>query len=225
MGAVGERDRQRAALLDEQDRDAARRGSGPSVSNSVSTTSARARATARRAAARPGRAISARAIASCCCWPPDSEPAWRLGELGDDREEAAHPVDDRRRRPPCVRRPARPEPQVLVDGQRRRRCAGPRARARRRRARRPPGAPRSGAPVEQDLAAPRAARRRMIACSVVDLPAPFGPIRPTISPGSSCRLEAAHGGHGAVAHVDRPQLQDGQAQASAASTVDVPAPR
>ena len=42
----------------------------------------------------------------------------------------------------------------------------------------------------------------MIACSVVDLPAPFGPIRPTISPRSSLQVEPAHRRDAAVAHVD-----------------------
>ena len=47
----------------------------------------------------------------------------------------------------------------------------------------------------------------MIACSVVDLPAPFGPIRPTISPGSTSQREAADGGDAAVAHVEVDELE------------------
>ena len=43
----------------------------------------------------------------------------------------------------------------------------------------------------------------MIACSVDDLPAPFGPISPTISPGRDLEREAAHGVDAAVADVER----------------------
>ena len=43
----------------------------------------------------------------------------------------------------------------------------------------------------------------MIAWSVDDLPAPFGPIRPTISPRLHLEREAAHGAHGAVANLER----------------------
>ena len=42
----------------------------------------------------------------------------------------------------------------------------------------------------------------MIACSVDDLPAPFGPISPTISPGSTVEREPAHRANGAVAHLE-----------------------
>ena len=38
-------------------------------------------------------------------------------------------------------------------------------------------------------------------------PAPFGPIRPTISPGSRRRLRLAHRGHGAVADLERAELE------------------
>ena len=47
----------------------------------------------------------------------------------------------------------------------------------------------------------------MIACSVVDLPAPFGPISPTISPLSSLQRQVAHGGDGAVAHLEVLELE------------------
>ena len=99
--------------------------------------------------------------------------------------------------------PGEPEAQVLVDGQRgedvaplgheRDARAGDRPRAR----------PRSERAVEQDLAAGDAGRAPMIACSVVDLPAPFGPISPTISPRLDLEAEAAHRGDGAVADLER----------------------
>ena len=42
----------------------------------------------------------------------------------------------------------------------------------------------------------------MIACSVDDLPAPFGPIRPTISPGATSSESAADGRDRPVAHLE-----------------------
>ena len=102
-------------------------------------------------------------------------------ELLDDRELARRPRRCPRRRPrasACRRgrdagspRPSSP-----------RRCVAPRVRGRSPSARHASGArPRRDAPPAGSRRA-RAPTRPMIACSVVDLPAPFGPIRPTISP-------------------------------------------
>ena len=46
-----------------------------------------------------GRDISARAIASCCCSPPDSVPASWRGALAEDREPREPPVACRRGAP------------------------------------------------------------------------------------------------------------------------------
>ena len=86
------------------------------------------RATARRAGAGAARASSARAIASCCCSPPESVPAGvrkRLAAPGSGRARARAPR--RRARGPARRRPER---QVLAPRSAWRRCAGPQARAR-----------------------------------------------------------------------------------------------
>src|SRR6266496_1763535 len=126
-----------------------------------------------------GRETSARPIASCCCWPPESAPACRprnslrigksskAGPNGSPmyvRRRAARP---RRRfsstvKSPKIRRPSgtRAMPARAIDSTERRRSACP-----------------------FSLISPRwAGCRPMIALSVVDFPAPFGPIRPTISP-------------------------------------------
>src|SRR5262249_16722400 len=79
VAAVGDRERGARILLDQQHGEAApleigdvakicstRRGASPMEGSSSSTSL--------------GRAISARPIASICCWPPDSAPAatWRF---------------------------------------------------------------------------------------------------------------------------------------------------
>ena len=77
-------------------------GESPSEGSSSSSTS--------------GAATSARAIASCCCWPPESAPALRPAELGDDGEHLADALDvvvGAVLRPPA----GEAEPEVLVDGQ------------------------------------------------------------------------------------------------------------
>ena len=56
----------------------------------------------------------------------------------------------------------------------------------------------------------------MIACSVDDLPAPFAPISPTISPGATWNESAAHGVDAAVADVE---ILDGQRPHSSATAV------
>src|SRR5947208_1027295 len=152
-----------------------------------------------------GRATSARPIASCCCWPPESAPAGRrrnslrigksskAGPSGSPmyaRRRAARP---RRRfsstvKSPKIRRPSgtRAMPARAIDSAERRR---------------------SGWPCR--LISPRCAGSRpMTACSVVDFPAPFGPIRPTMSALPTPRLRMRHAepalvtlGEGVCAHV------------------------
>jgi hypothetical protein len=64
VGGVGELERERRVLLDQQDRDVLALADAPDGSSISSSL---------------GRSISARAIASICCSPPDSVPAcwWR----------------------------------------------------------------------------------------------------------------------------------------------------
>ncbi len=130
-----------------------------------------------------GFATSARAIASCCCWPPESAPAWRLRNSLDDREQLDDGGDvllDAVRSAAC----GEPEPQVLLHRELREepapfgdeRDAGSRDRLRRAAAQR--------AVAQRDVASTRG-DQPMIACSVVDFPAPFGPMSPTISPGAT----------------------------------------
>ena len=69
------------------------------------------------------------------------------------------------------------------------------------------GWPRSRAPRRRISPRGDAATRPMIACSVVDLPAPLGPIRPTISPRPSVRRRSRTAGSAAVAHLDAVELE------------------
>ena len=58
---------------------------------------------------RSGRATSARAIASCCCWPPDSDARRRARRNSPhDREELVDPSMSSLERPSRERRPASP---------------------------------------------------------------------------------------------------------------------
>ena len=82
----------------------------------------------------------------------------------------------------------------------RRRSAAPRGRARHPHGRSLSGLrPASVSPRRRTVPA-RVGTTPMIACSVVDLPAPFGPIRPTISPRPTERRDAANRSDGAVTH-------------------------
>ena len=47
----------------------------------------------------------------------------------------------------------------------------------------------------------------MIACRVVDFPAPFGPMSPTISPGATVEREAADGSDAAVGDLEVTELE------------------
>ena len=201
MRAVGERDGQRAALLDEQDRHAALADAGRAPRRASRRRSARARATARRAAGRrAARSARGRSRAAAAARPRAS-PALRSAKSATTGKRPC--TQSMSSATPSLRPPpGEAEPQVLVDGERaedvaalgHERDAGAgdvlgRARAARGRA---AGSRRAASGTT-----------RITASSVVDLPAPFGPIRPTISPRPSTQAEAAHGGHGAVAHVDR----------------------
>ena len=75
VAPIGKPQRVEGVLLDQEDGDRPPRGrSGGSPRRSAARSAVRARATARRAAAARGRLISARAMASICCSPPDSVP-------------------------------------------------------------------------------------------------------------------------------------------------------
>ena len=68
----------------------------------------------------------------------------------------------------------------------------------------------------------------MIACSVVDLPAPFGPIKPDDLALSKLELEAADGGHAAVADdeaVDREYRRRGGLRGTHPSSSTALSPR
>ena len=133
-------------------------------------------------------ATSARAIASCCCWPPDRTPACRSRNsrtIGKSRDTASRSFVA----PGAGSSACQSETEALLDRQ-----LGEDAPAlgheRDARAR-----DLLGRLAAHGRARPAGCRpacvgtRPMIACSVVDLPAPFGPIRPTISPGSYLDIE------------------------------------
>ena len=65
----------------------------------------------------------------------------------------------------------------------------------------------------------------MIACSVVDLPAPFGPIRPTISPRPHLEREVAHGRDAAVGDVEPAKLEHRRLGAHAVASWTALSPR
>ena len=132
-----------------------------------------------------GAATSARPIASCCCWPPESAPAWRsrksasIGKSSYAAASGSEPLRRRRAESPSRRfsstdsspkmrlpsgtsaMPAR----AIVSGER----------------------PRTDWP-ERRTSPAAGGTTPMIACRVVDLPAPFGPIRPTSSARPTSRL-------------------------------------
>ena len=157
--------------------------------------------------ARRARRRARAPIASCCCWPPESAPAWRRAELGDDREELVRPRESASA--PSRRAGSRePEPEVLLDRQLAEDApALGHERDRRARDRSPACGRGSTCPPSADVAA-RARHEPMIACSVVDLPAPFGPIRPTISPAADLERRAPRtAGDRAVADIQVLELE------------------
>src|SRR5256714_2506405 len=130
-----------------------------------------------------GSATSARAIASCCGCPPESVPAfrgrdWAMTGKGSKTRSRSSAVPSR------VRRPARPSRKLssTVSSPKIRRPSGTSATPRR--------ATSSGRRPTTDVPSTRTSpdvgrTAPMIAFSVDDLPAPFGPINPTISPRST----------------------------------------
>ena len=209
MRPVGELDGHEPALLDEQDRDAARRGSGPGSRTASRRSSARARATARRAAARPGRATSARAIASCCCWPPESAPAWRFANSATTGKSPR--TQSRSSATPSWRAtPGEPEPQVLVDGQRGEDVPALGNERDARRGRCPP-AGRGAAARRAGSRPPRRGTSPMIAWSVRRLAGAVRADQPDDLAALEPQVEPAHGRHAAVAHVDARAARGGSA--------------
>ena len=126
VGAVGDRERAARVLLDEQDRGAVARVRRAMIAK-ISSTSLGARPIDGSSSSSAfGPAASARAIASICCSPPESEPAGDVAARAQDREALEEPADRRRSR---LRRAPPPR---LADFPRRssaRACAGLRERA------------------------------------------------------------------------------------------------
>ena len=191
VGAVGECDGSLGPLLDEEDGEAGVPDLAPAPRRRRRRSSAPARATARRAAGPSGSAASARPIASCCCWPPDSAPAWRERNSCRIGKSSYARAPGRRR---CSRflRPASPRRRFssTVSSPKMRRPSGTSAMP--RRATSSGRRPTSERP-SSSTSPPAIGAEPMIACSVDDFPAPFGPIRPTIWPGFDLEREPAHG--------------------------------
>ena len=189
--AVGERDGALRALLDEQDGEAAVADLRPARRRRRRRSSARARATARRAAARRARRRARARSRAAAAGRPRARPPGASGTR-------ARPGRARRRsaRAPSplvrARRPARPSRRFssTVSSAKMRRPSGTSATP--RRAMSSGRRPTSDVPSSR-TSPPVTGAAPMIACSVDDLPAPFGPIRPTISPGLHLEREAAHG--------------------------------
>ncbi len=157
---------------------------------------------ARRAAAAPGRLHSARAISIRRCWPDRqvasefvqvvrhahaAQLALGLGGAGASLPRGrgaasrAHvPLCDHAGARPAPRSPAPSCPAIIFT------CWKVRDTPRRAICR--AGRPADGLAAEAHVAAEWPTARRITRLKVVDLPAPFGPIRPTISPARSSKL-------------------------------------
>ena len=116
VAAVGDAQRHRGVLLDEQDGHALAVDRRRSSRRSARPARAPAPSTARRAAAAAGAAMSARPMASICCSPPDSVPATWRDALLQPREEREHALAGRAATPPSLRVNA-PIIEVLAHGQ------------------------------------------------------------------------------------------------------------
>ena len=79
-----------------------------SASKTTSTTVGRSPSDGSSSSSTSGRATSARAIASCCCWPPESAPAWRRRNSSHDREQLEDGLEVGSSAPSRSRRPASP---------------------------------------------------------------------------------------------------------------------
>ena len=144
-------------------------GARPSDGSSSSSTS--------------GSATRARAIASCCCWPPESTPAWRLrnsSTTGNSSYTLRNTASWPPRRP---RRAASPRRKFssTVSSAKIRRPSGTSATP----SRATSSGRRPSSETSPSRTSPLAGATPMIACSVEDFPAPLAPIRPTISPGAT----------------------------------------
>ena len=87
-----------------------------SAPNTTSTTVGASPSDGSSSSRTSGSATRARAIASCCCWPPESAPAWRVAELLDDRKELVDAREDGGDATACAPR-CEAEAEVLLDGQ------------------------------------------------------------------------------------------------------------
>ena len=148
--------------------------------------------------------ISARPMATICCWPPDSDV---LGTWRRSRQHREQVVDARqvpRSRPAELAA----DQQVLLDRERGEQPAPfgherdaarrpPHAQADRRSARR-----RTGCASRRDLMAPA------MHLSSVDLPAPLAPMTATTSPGATLQRNAEQRLEVAVEGVERPHVEE-----------------
>ena len=222
MGAVGERDRERprcstSRIVTPSSRIA------PSVSNSVSTTIGASPSDGSSSSSTSGRAIERAGDRELLLLAARERPGVALRELADHREQARDPgevVGDAVARRAAPTRPSRRFSSTVSEAKMWR-PSGTSATPERATS---SGRPRSGAPREQDLAAPPAGTTPMIACSVVDLPAPFGPDQADDLALLELQVEAAHGRHAAVAHVDARSSSSG-ASGIGGLDLEVPAPR
>ena len=140
---------------------------------------------------RRGRASRARAIASCCCSPPDSLPADERYVPAQDREALEHRLDVRGDRL-AIAAGDGAEQEVLGHGQRREdvpalgheRDAAADDRA-------PAASPTSAVAVELDRAGRRADERPRSPRACSSCRRRSGRARPTISPSATCEVDAA----------------------------------
>ena len=150
-----------------------------------------------------GRAISARAIATICCWPPDSVPAGRVELRPQRREQRERRAPATRARRACAPRQEAAELEVLEHASCReqRRPSGTiampcGAEAVRRQAR-------DVAAVELDGARARTGCSPAMALISVDLPALLGPTTHSSSPAPHVQRHVPQRGRGAVGDLER----------------------
>ena len=181
---VGERDRALRALLDEEDREPAVADRAERREHEIDDRRRQAeRGLVEEQDARP-RDERAR-DRELLLLPARERAGVPCRNSSQDREELVR----RRSRSPSTPSRSRlrrqPELQVLLDGQLAEEAAALRNERDPAPGDRPPGCARAATARRDRTSPPARGTRPMIACSVVDLPAPFGPMSPTISPGAT----------------------------------------
>ena len=199
VGVVGDAQRRQRVLLDDEHRRALLADGLDGVEDQVDEHRRQAH---RRLVEQQqlGRPISARPTASICCSPPDRVPAFcamRSRSRGNSSSTRSRSPGDLLRGPCAGRRRGRGSPSTVIRGKIRRPSGEwqmPAATISW------PGSPMMSLPL--NVTEPLRARSRPeIVRRVVDLPAPFEPIRVTISPGADRQGEALHRGDVAVVDV------------------------